>query len=174
MFGGRRQAARPASYSNRYITMGLYLLPHPPRSQSELVPIGKMHRDLEPCPFERGHHPIGVLGICCSFHANRTAFYLVAFGYGELATELHVPKSPIEAGEFAEVLRAALTQVRKGLEKQRRRGNTPADKPLDKHYVRLPSIGGDFPLEQALLTLEAVATWHAKVSKAGFGVHAWP
>lgn len=153
--------------------MGLDLLPRPRGPQPKDIAAGKTHRDSEPCPFESDKNPIGVFATCCSFRGSPTALYLVAMGLGQLAIDLYASKGPIEAGEFAKALRAAAAQMRKGIDEARQRADIPAEKPLDKYEIQVPDVGWQFPLSEALLALEACATWHEKVALMGFGVHAW-
>lgn len=168
----RKRAAQPL-ISNRKNTMGLDLLPRPTGPDASELPPGMTHRKSEPCPYDSDHNPIGIYGTCCSFRGNAVALYLFAMGMGPLAVRLFSNMLPEEATEFADSLRAAVKAHRAKLEEVATKTKMPMDALLADATAKIPDVDWEFPIQKALLTIEAAAAWYEKTGRMLCGVRAW-
>jgi len=139
----------------------------------EVLPRGMTHPSRTPCPFAPDDYPIGMLGTCCSLRGKVAADNLEAFGEKALRDLMYVDLPEEQCFALAKELRRAADRLEQRYEHQ-------TDKPegMSKGGMIDAKTGKITPwprpsFEEAVASIREAADWYEKVSRLGFGAHAW-
>ncbi|MFI5303065.1 MAG: hypothetical protein ACHREM_33665, partial [Polyangiales bacterium] len=129
---------------------------------------GRTHASDETCPFAHDDFPIGIAGTCCSLRGKGAAHELEALGEADLAEAMYEDMDSDQAGAFADRLTGAADRLER----------TFAGKPKPRGAAWNRIEGGDVrevrsSFDESVAEIRLAARWYEKVSKLGYGVHAW-
>ena len=143
------------------------------RSQRDDIPDGFTHRKDKPCPFDGDALPKGIFGSCCWLRGKEAARELEALGESSIADRLYEDMTAEEARDFATELHATADRL---TEQHAKEDTKPRGAGWNGVYdltTKETAWENYSTFEEAIAAVRTAASWYAKVSERGFGVHAW-